>query len=169
MGDVRNVIVNNGRKGCSYKEFLASNPKEYDGKGGAIVYTRWIKKMESVYDMSGCGDNQKVKYTTGLFVNKDLTWWNSQIHTRSQETVVGMAWEEVGHATYTDRFHELAGLVPHLVTPENKRIKRYIYGLAPQIQGMVAATKPMTIQKAVQKASTLTDEAIRNGSLKNNP
>ncbi|GJZ29952.1 putative reverse transcriptase domain-containing protein [Tanacetum coccineum] len=35
----------------------------------------------------------------------------------------------VGHAAYTDRFHELARLVPHLVTPENKRIERYIYGL----------------------------------------
>ncbi|GKD25871.1 putative reverse transcriptase domain-containing protein, partial [Tanacetum coccineum] len=34
---------------------------------------------------------------------------------------------------------------------------------------MVAATKLTTIQKAVQKASTLTDEAIRNGSLKRNP
>ncbi|GJV06755.1 putative reverse transcriptase domain-containing protein [Tanacetum coccineum] len=43
--------------------FLACNPKEYDGKGGAIVYTRWIKKMESVHDMSGCRDSQRVKYT----------------------------------------------------------------------------------------------------------
>ncbi|GJV97602.1 hypothetical protein Tco_1549179 [Tanacetum coccineum] len=55
----RNVIVNNDRRGCTYKEFLACNLKEYDGKGGAIVYTRWIEKMESVQDMSGCGDNQK--------------------------------------------------------------------------------------------------------------
>ncbi|GJZ80417.1 hypothetical protein Tco_0645411 [Tanacetum coccineum] len=60
QGDVRNVIANNGRRGCTYKEFLACNPKEYDGKGGAIVYTRWIEKMESVQDMSGCGDNQKI-------------------------------------------------------------------------------------------------------------
>nr|GFA60821.1 hypothetical protein [Tanacetum cinerariifolium] len=28
------------------------------------------------------------------------------------------------HAAYTDRFHELAKLVPHLVTPESSRIKR---------------------------------------------
>ena len=35
-----------------------------------------------------------------------------------------------GHAAYTDRFHELARLVPHLVTPEKKRIERYLYGLA---------------------------------------
>ncbi|GJY05131.1 reverse transcriptase domain-containing protein [Tanacetum coccineum] len=76
---------------------------------------------------------------------------------------------EAGHAAYTNRFHELARLVHHLVTPENKRIKRYIYGLAPQIQGMVAAIDPMKIQKVVKKAGTLIDEAIRNGSLKRNP
>nr|GEV96396.1 putative reverse transcriptase domain-containing protein [Tanacetum cinerariifolium] len=33
QGDVRNVNVNNGRGGCSYKEFLACNPKDYDEKG----------------------------------------------------------------------------------------------------------------------------------------
>ncbi|GKA59085.1 hypothetical protein Tco_0758398 [Tanacetum coccineum] len=94
QGDVRNVIVNNNRRGCTYKEFLACNPKEYDGKGGAIVYTRWIEKMESVQDMSGCEENQKVKYTAGSFVGKALMWWNSQIHTRSREAAVGMSWED---------------------------------------------------------------------------
>nr|GEX92897.1 putative reverse transcriptase domain-containing protein [Tanacetum cinerariifolium] len=58
-----------------------------------------------------------------------------------------------GHAAYTDRFHELARLVHHLVTPKSKRIKRYVYGLIPQIQGMVEATEPKTIQKAVQEPS----------------
>ncbi|GJY94687.1 hypothetical protein Tco_0511048 [Tanacetum coccineum] len=72
-GDIRNVIENNDRRGCTYKEFLACNPKEYDGKGGAIVYIRWIEKMESVQDMSGCRDNQKVKYTAGSFVGKAQT------------------------------------------------------------------------------------------------
>ncbi|GKD04546.1 hypothetical protein Tco_1179520, partial [Tanacetum coccineum] len=38
------------------------------GKGGAIVFTRWIEKMESVQEMSGCGNNQKVKYIVGSFV-----------------------------------------------------------------------------------------------------
>ncbi|GKF44492.1 hypothetical protein Tco_0131044 [Tanacetum coccineum] len=53
-------------KGCTYKEFLACNPKKYDGKGGAIVYTRWIEKMESVHDMSGCRDSQRVKLAATL-------------------------------------------------------------------------------------------------------
>ncbi|GJU07411.1 hypothetical protein Tco_1123841, partial [Tanacetum coccineum] len=66
--NVGNVIVNGNRVGCSYKEFLACNLKEYDGKGGDVVLTRWIEKMESVHDMSGCSVDQKVKYTAGLFV-----------------------------------------------------------------------------------------------------
>nr|GEU44577.1 putative reverse transcriptase domain-containing protein [Tanacetum cinerariifolium] len=71
-----------------------------------------------------------------------------------------------GHAVYTDRFHELARLVPHLITPKSRMIERYMYGLAPQICGMVAATEPKTIQKVVQISSALTDEAIRNGAIK---
>ncbi|GKC51492.1 hypothetical protein Tco_1074237, partial [Tanacetum coccineum] len=116
--NVENVIVNGNRVGCSYKEFLACNPKEYDGKGGVVVLTRWIEKIEA------------------------------------------------GHPAYTDRFHELARLVPHLVTPESRITKMYMYGLAPQICGMVAATEPKTIQKVVQISGALTDEAVRNGSIK---
>ncbi|GKD57657.1 putative reverse transcriptase domain-containing protein, partial [Tanacetum coccineum] len=142
--NVGNVIVNGNRVGCSYKEFLACNPKEYDGKEGVVVLTHWIEKMESVHDSDCCSNDQKVKYTTGSFVGKALTWWNSQIGT----------------------FHELARLVPHLVTPESRTIKRYVYGLAPQIRGMVAATEPKTIQKAMQISGALTDEAVRNGSIK---
>ncbi|GJZ47623.1 putative reverse transcriptase domain-containing protein [Tanacetum coccineum] len=181
--------------GCSYKEFLACNPKEYDGKGGVVVLTRWIEKMESVHDMSGCSVDQKVKYTAGSFMGKALTWWNSQIRTLSREVAVSMSWNDfkfmmiqefcpshemqkleselwnhamvgAGHVAYTDRFHELARLVPHLVTPESRMIERYVYGLAPQIRRMVEATEPKTIQKAVQISSALTDEAVRNGSIK---
>ncbi|GJZ25679.1 reverse transcriptase domain-containing protein [Tanacetum coccineum] len=142
--------------------------------------------------MSGCSNDQKVKYIAGSFVGKALMWWNSQIRTLSQEVVVSMSWNnfkfmmiqescpshemqkleselwnhamvEAGHAAYTDRFHELARLVPYLVTPKSRMIKRYVYGLASQIHGMVAATKPKTMQKAVQVSGALTDEAIRNG------
>ncbi|GJT07049.1 reverse transcriptase domain-containing protein [Tanacetum coccineum] len=69
------------------------------------------------------------------------------------------------HAGYTDRFHELAKLVPYLVTPESARIKRYMAGLAPEIRGMLKATQPATIQSAILKAGILTDEAVSNGTL----
>nr|GEY32460.1 reverse transcriptase domain-containing protein [Tanacetum cinerariifolium] len=69
------------------------------------------------------------------------------------------------HAGYTDQFLELAKLVPHLVTPESSRIKRYIVGLAPKIQGMLRATQPTTIQSAILRAGILTDEAVSCGTL----
>nr|GEV77542.1 hypothetical protein [Tanacetum cinerariifolium] len=151
--NVWNVLVNGNRVGCSYKEFLACNPKEYDGKGGDVVLTRWIEKIEFVQDMRDCSIDQKVKYTAGSFVGKALTWWNSQIRTLSREVTVRMSWNDfkftmieefypghemqkletklwnhamvrAGHVAYTDRFHELARLVPHLVTPESMEIKR---------------------------------------------
>nr|GEV67265.1 hypothetical protein [Tanacetum cinerariifolium] len=121
--DVRNVNVSNNGSGCSYKEFVACKPKEFDGKGGAISYTRWVEKMEAVQDISGCEVNQKVKYADGSLTGKALTWWNTQkLETEFWcHTMVG-----AGHAAYTDRFYELVRLVPHLVTLETKRIKRVV-------------------------------------------
>ncbi|GJY49005.1 putative reverse transcriptase domain-containing protein [Tanacetum coccineum] len=161
--NVGNVLVNGNRVGCSYKEFLTCNPKEYDGKGGDVVLTRWIEKMENVQDMSGCSVDQKVKYTAGSFVEEFCPSYKMQ---KLETELWNHAMVGAGHAVYTDRFHELARLVPHLVTPESRKIKRHVYDLAPQIRGMVAATEPKTIQKAVQISSALTDETVRNGSIK---
>ncbi|GJX27497.1 hypothetical protein Tco_0233793 [Tanacetum coccineum] len=49
---------------------------------------------------------------------------------------------------YTARFHELARLVPHMVTPESQRVNRYIRGLAPEIKPHVTSSEPATIQGA---------------------
>nr|GEX97133.1 reverse transcriptase domain-containing protein [Tanacetum cinerariifolium] len=38
--DDRNANLGNGRNGCSYKEFVACKPKEFDGKGGVVAYIR---------------------------------------------------------------------------------------------------------------------------------
>ncbi|GJW15561.1 putative reverse transcriptase domain-containing protein [Tanacetum coccineum] len=162
---------NGGNNGCSYKTFTACNPKEFDGKGGVVALTRWIEKMESVFDNSGCTVNQRVRYTASCFVNNALTWWNTQVQARGRKAVIGMIWNDfrallveefcpsnkmgklknefwnhtmvgANHVAYTDRFHKLAKLVRHLVTPESSRIKR-----------------------AILMAGILTDEAVRCGTL----
>nr|GEU92099.1 putative reverse transcriptase domain-containing protein [Tanacetum cinerariifolium] len=125
--------------GCSYKTFTACNPKEFDGKGGAVARTHWIEKMESVFDICGCIGNQRVRYAANCFVNKALTWWNTQVQARGREATIGMTWNDfktflmedfclsnkmeklenecrnhimvgANHVAYTDRFHELAKL-----------------------------------------------------------
>ncbi|GJY02100.1 hypothetical protein Tco_0360252, partial [Tanacetum coccineum] len=72
-------------EGCTYNEFLVCKPRDFDRKGGAIVLTRWIEKMESVMDISGCVNNQKVRYASSSLINKALTWWNTQIQARGRE------------------------------------------------------------------------------------
>ncbi|GJU03893.1 hypothetical protein Tco_1114231 [Tanacetum coccineum] len=100
------LTINNGRGGYSYKEFMACNPKDYDGKGGAIVYTRWIEKMESVQDMSGCEENQTVKYTASSFIDfKTLTREEFSPNNEMQKLETKFwchAMVGAGHAAYTD-------------------------------------------------------------------
>ncbi|GJZ27027.1 hypothetical protein Tco_0571280 [Tanacetum coccineum] len=66
-GNHRNGNKNYNGNGCMYKEFLACKPKDFNGKGGALVYTRWVEKMELVIDISNYATNQRVKYATCSF------------------------------------------------------------------------------------------------------
>ncbi|GJY52211.1 putative reverse transcriptase domain-containing protein [Tanacetum coccineum] len=107
-------------------------------QGGVVVLTRWFEKMESVQDMSGCSIDQKVKYIAGSFVVYDDRRVCPSHEMQKLETELwNHAMVGAGHAAYTDRFHDLARLVPHLVTLESRKIE-----------------------------SALIDEAVRNGSIK---
>nr|GEV42031.1 reverse transcriptase domain-containing protein [Tanacetum cinerariifolium] len=150
--------------------------------------------MESVIEISGCVENQRVKFAASSFMNKDLTWWNTPSSSKGCEAAIGMScadfkallvkefcpsnktkklenkfWNhkmvEANHAAYTDRFHELVKLVLHLFIPESSRIKRYIAGLALEIRGMLRATQPTTIHSAILRPGILTDEAVSCGTL----
>ncbi|KAI3696046.1 hypothetical protein L1987_79055 [Smallanthus sonchifolius] len=137
---------------CSYKAFLSCNPRNFNGTEGAVGLMRWIEKMESVIDISECTADCMVKYSTCTLTDKALTWWNSQVKTLGRQIAYQLTWEElkammteeycprnelqkiesemwnlqmIGDdvAGYTDRFNELASLVPHMVTPEYKKLR----------------------------------------------
>ncbi|GJS64440.1 putative reverse transcriptase domain-containing protein [Tanacetum coccineum] len=67
---------------------------------------------------------------------------------------------------YTARFHELARLVPHMVTPESQCVNRYIRGLAPEIKPCITSSEPATIQGAMSMANRLTTDSIKDGLFK---
>ncbi|GJV95170.1 putative reverse transcriptase domain-containing protein [Tanacetum coccineum] len=142
--NVNNANANGGNgwnNRCSYKTFMACNPKEYDGKGGVIALTRWIKKIESVFDNSRCAENQQVKFAASSFVNKALTWWNTQVQARGREAAI-------------------------VVVPlEASRIKRYIAGFTLEIRGMLRATQPTTLHSLILRVGILTNEAVSCGTL----
>ncbi|GKE33085.1 hypothetical protein Tco_1452407 [Tanacetum coccineum] len=60
------------------------------------------------------GGNDECSYKANEMEKLETEFWN--------HTMVG-----ANHAVYTDQFHELAKLVPHLVTLESKRIGRCIH------------------------------------------
>ncbi|KAD5318373.1 hypothetical protein E3N88_18319 [Mikania micrantha] len=182
------------RKGCSYKTFMACKPKDFEERDRAVGAIRWLEDMESVLDINDCKEDNKVKYATHSLKGAALTWWNTVVKTRGRNAIKVMNWkafkdlvtekfcpinelerieaeflahEMIGldHTKYINRFNELALLVPHLVTPETKRIGRYIWGLAPQIRGYVRTARPSTFQSAVELGGTLTDEIVRCGRI----
>ncbi|KAJ9563825.1 hypothetical protein OSB04_008985 [Centaurea solstitialis] len=177
---------------CTYKTFMSCKPKEFHGKEGAVGLLSWFDSMESVLHISKCSDNRKVEYAACQLQGRALTWWNIQVQTRGREAAYNLSWEDFkkllieeycpkselqkleaefwNHSMkgmdvdkYMARFHELAQLVPHMVTPEEKRIYMYIWGLAPEIQRMVTSANPTTIQSAVVLANRLANDVVRSG------
>ncbi|GJY18036.1 putative reverse transcriptase domain-containing protein [Tanacetum coccineum] len=53
---------------------------------------RWIEKMESVFNISGCAVENQVKFATCTLLGAALTWWNGQIRTLGPEAYA-MTWE----------------------------------------------------------------------------
>ncbi|KAI3725265.1 hypothetical protein L1987_65046 [Smallanthus sonchifolius] len=176
---------------CTYEAFLSCNPRSFNDTEGAVGLMRWIEMMESVIDISECTADCMVKYSTCMITDKALTWWNTQMKTLGRETAYQLSWEDLKNmmieeycprnelqkietemwnlqmigddvAGYTDRFNELAILVPHMVTPEHKRVERYLWGLAPQIRSMVTSSNPVDAKNATILAFKLRDDAVRN-------
>ncbi|GKB45280.1 putative reverse transcriptase domain-containing protein, partial [Tanacetum coccineum] len=131
--------------------FVACRPRDFDGTGGAVALTRWIEKMKSMIDNSGCLANQRVLLTTDFFPRNEIEKLEGEFWNHS---MVG-----VDHDGYTDRFHKLTKLVPHLVTPEAKRVTGYINGLPSQI------FRSDTLAKAGEKGKER-DESSKSKSVR---
>ncbi|GJV55126.1 reverse transcriptase domain-containing protein [Tanacetum coccineum] len=129
-----------GNNSCTYKGFMACGPRDFDETGGAVALTRWIEKMESMIDNSGCLANQRVKYAASSFIGKALTWWNTQVQARGRDAANAMAWNDFKALLMTE------------FCPSNEIEK-------------LEATQPATIQAAILTAGILTDEIVRSGTL----
>ncbi|GJW08483.1 putative reverse transcriptase domain-containing protein [Tanacetum coccineum] len=110
-----------------------------DDNSGTLAYTRSVKKMESVINMSNCAINQRVKYVGCSLTGKVLTWWNTQVQDRGRETAIGITWDD---------FNALL---------------RYIYGLVIEIREMVRATESSIIQSVILKVEGLTNDVVMDG------
>ncbi|GKA52386.1 putative reverse transcriptase domain-containing protein [Tanacetum coccineum] len=87
--DRRNVQT---ARPCFYTDFMKCQPLNFKGTEGVVSLTRWIEKMESVFNISGCAIENQVKFATCTLLGDALTWWNCQIRTLGPEAY-SMTWE----------------------------------------------------------------------------
>nr|GEX61357.1 putative reverse transcriptase domain-containing protein [Tanacetum cinerariifolium] len=149
---------------CSIKTFRASGAKEFFRIEGAVGLLTWFESIKVMLHITKAAaiaqswkDFKKLlmeEYCPDDEVEKlESEFWN---HKMVGSDIDG----------YTARFHELARLVPHMVTPESQRVNRYIRGLAPKIKAHVTSSQPTTIQGAVSMANRLTTDGIKDGILR---
>ncbi|GKB87309.1 hypothetical protein Tco_0959581 [Tanacetum coccineum] len=62
--------------GCLYKTLLNCKPHPFNGTEGVVGLIHWFKKMESVFKISKCVEEDKVKFSICTLERRALTWWN---------------------------------------------------------------------------------------------
>ncbi|GKE76138.1 hypothetical protein Tco_1542258, partial [Tanacetum coccineum] len=80
---------------CTFVGFMKCNPTAFRGTEGAVKLLRWFKKTESVFGISDCVEDKKVRFAASTLQGPALTWWNSKIATMGLETVNQVPWTEM--------------------------------------------------------------------------
>nr|GEY44526.1 reverse transcriptase domain-containing protein [Tanacetum cinerariifolium] len=145
---------------CCYTDFMKCHPLNFKGTEGTIGLTRWIEKMESVFNISGCAVENQVKFATCTLLDATLTWWNSQIRTLGPDAYT-MTWiRENDIPAYTNRLQELALICTKFVSNETEKVDKYISGLPDNIYGNVKSSKPKTLDETIELANDLIDQKL---------
>ncbi|GJU60315.1 putative reverse transcriptase domain-containing protein [Tanacetum coccineum] len=174
---------------CFYVDFMKCQPLNFKGTEGVVGLTRWIEKMESVFNISGCAIENQVKFSTCTLLGAALTWWNGKIRTLGPE-VYAMTWEVLKKKmtdkyclqgeikkleielwnlkvkgndvpAYTERFQELTLICTKFVANETEKVDKYISGLPDNIYGNVKSARPKTLDETIELANDLMDQKLR--------
>ncbi|GKA52318.1 putative reverse transcriptase domain-containing protein [Tanacetum coccineum] len=172
---------------CTYPDFLKCQPLNFKGTEGVVGLTQWFEKMESVYSISNCTVACQVKFA--MCLKEILTWWNSHVKTTTPEAAHAMPWRTLKKmmtdkycprgeikklefemwnlkvkgndvVAYSQHFQELALMCDRMFLEEIDQVEKYVGGLPDTIHGSVMATKPKTMQDAIEFATELMDKKI---------
>ncbi|GJT86577.1 putative reverse transcriptase domain-containing protein [Tanacetum coccineum] len=171
---------------CFYADFMKCQPLNFKGTEGVVGLTRWIEKMESVFNISGCAIENQVKFATCTLSGAALTWWNGQIRTLCPGAYA-MTWEVLKKKmtdkycpqgeikkleiklwnlkvkgndvpAYTERFQELTLICTKFVENEIEKVDKYIS--PDNIYGNVKSARPKTLDETIELANDLMDQKL---------
>nr|GEZ33581.1 hypothetical protein [Tanacetum cinerariifolium] len=128
---------------CFYADFMKCHPLNFKGTEGVVGLTRWIEKMESVFQINGCAiENQ------GEIKKLEIELWNLKV---KENNVPG----------YTEHFQELTLICTKFVANETEKIDKYVSGHFDNIYESVKASKPKMLDETIELANDLMDQKLR--------
>ncbi|GJT41245.1 putative reverse transcriptase domain-containing protein [Tanacetum coccineum] len=177
---------------CTYQDFMKCQPVFFRGTEEVVNLTQWFERMETVFRISNCTVENQVKFATCTLMGTALTWWNSHARTVTNDVAYAMTWSDLKKkmttkycprneikkieaelwnlkvqgtdvVAYNQRFQELALLSDRMFPEEADKIERYVGGMPDPIYSSVVASKPKTMQEAIEMATGLMDR--RNNTL----
>ncbi|GJS41976.1 hypothetical protein Tco_0567019 [Tanacetum coccineum] len=129
---------------CTYKDFLNCQPLNYKGTEGVVGLTQWFKKMESVFYISNCTVECQIK---SEIKKLEIEIWNLKV--KGTDVV-----------RYTQHFQELALMCGRMFPEESDQVEKYVGGLPDMIKCSVMASKPKTMQEAIEIANDPMDKKV---------
>nr|GEV82024.1 reverse transcriptase domain-containing protein [Tanacetum cinerariifolium] len=134
---------------CTYKYFMSFQPFYFNGTEGTVGLIHWFDRTESVFFHSNCIEDCKVKFATGTLTKDALSWWNSYAKPIGIEKADKIACTELKSLLTNKRFQELETLCLNMVPNNEKLMEVFIGGLPQSIEGTVTASKPQTLEEAI--------------------
>nr|GEX39202.1 copia protein [Tanacetum cinerariifolium] len=168
--------------------------RETNRTEGMVGLTRWIEKMESVFQISGCAVENQVKFATCTMLDAALTWWNTQIRSLGPDAYL-MTWKvlkkkmtdkyypqgeikkleiklrnlkvkENNVLAHTKCFQELTIICTKFVADEIEKIDKYVSGLLDNdnVYASMKASKSKTLDETIELANDLMDQKLRTNA-----
>ncbi|GJY09485.1 putative reverse transcriptase domain-containing protein [Tanacetum coccineum] len=140
---------------CFYADFMKCQPLNFNGTEGVVGLTRWIEKMESVFNISGCAIENQVKFATCTLLGAALTWWNGP-------EAYTMTWEGL-KKKMTDKYCPQGEIQKLKIELWNlkKSTKYNSVDFLSYIYGNVKSSKPKTLDETIELANDLMDQKLR--------
>ncbi|GKC49251.1 hypothetical protein Tco_1071996 [Tanacetum coccineum] len=135
---------------CTYQDFMKCQPLFFKGTKGVVKLTQWTVGHDVAYAMTWTDLKKKMtdKYCPRSEIKKlEVELWNLKV---KGTDVLG----------YNQRFQELALLCVRMFSEESDKIEKYVGGLPDMIHGSVMASRPKTMQDAIEMATELMDKKI---------
>ncbi|GKD21463.1 putative reverse transcriptase domain-containing protein, partial [Tanacetum coccineum] len=147
---------------CTYPDFMKCKPLYFKGTEGVVELTQWFERMEIVFRISNCTVENQIKFATCTLLGSALTWWNSHVKTVGYDVSYAMTWTNL-KKKMTNKYcprGEIKKLEVEMWNLKSDKIERYVGGLPDIIHGSVVASKPKTMQDAIEFATELMDKKI---------